>query len=172
MSEYHALLAKVDAFQAQAEVAQAPWLTCKRGCDGCCRLRRTAWAVEINHLRTHIQTLAAERQAELRARRHDPPVVAGQRCVFLDADGSCAVYAARPIICRTHGPAVQTDRGTSWCHLNFVGLTEPEVAQVPGVLDLTRLNTLLSVVNTRYQAHHPGPARQPLDAALDEEKPI
>lgn len=157
------------------EAVQRPWLACRTGCDGCCRLRRTAWAVEVEHLRRHVATLPPVDQARLAARRADPAVQAGTRCVFLDEAGACAVYAARPIICRTHGPAVRTPAGLSWCHLNFTGLTATEVAsQVPaaGVLDLERLNALLAVVNARHLARVGGPERLPLDAALDPIAPL
>ncbi|MEZ4467047.1 MAG: YkgJ family cysteine cluster protein [bacterium] len=171
-AEHAALLAKVDAFSAAVVAGQGPWLACRRGCDGCCRLRRTAWAVEVDALRAHVQTLSPDVQAALSARRSDPAVVAGERCVFLDPDGACAVYDARPVICRTHGPAVSSaDGGVQWCDLGFGGLDVAGVVErvPPGsILDLDRLNTLLAVVNARFLAARPGPARLPLDAALED----
>ncbi|MEZ4433014.1 MAG: YkgJ family cysteine cluster protein [bacterium] len=170
-AEYRALRDKVDAFAAQAHAAQAPWLSCRAGCDGCCRTRRSAWAVEIDALRAHLATLPAERRAALAARRDDPAVVAGERCVFLDGDGRCAVYEARPLICRTHGPAVRLPDGdTVWCALNFEGLDPAEVlARLPAgaVLDLELLNRMLALVNARYLQSRDEPARAGLDAALD-----
>lgn len=174
-AEYQALLSKVDAFAARAEAGQAPWLSCAAGCDGCCRTRRSAWAVEVDHLRRFVQRLPPARRAELAARRRDPAVVAGDRCVMLDPDGRCAVYPARPLICRTHGPAVRLPDGAlSWCGLNFEGL-DPEAvaAAVPGdaVLDLELLNRLLALINQRFvdgcaaRGEAP-PARADLDAAL------
>lgn len=170
-AEYRALCDKVDAFSARAHAAQAPWLRCRAGCDGCCRTRRTAWAVEIDALRAHLATLPETQRAALAARREDPAVVAGERCVFLDPDGRCAVYAARPLICRTHGPAVRLSGGeTVWCGLNFEGLEPAEVLdRLPegAVLDLELLNRLLALVNERYRAQRDEPARAWLGAALD-----
>ncbi|MCB9554203.1 MAG: YkgJ family cysteine cluster protein [Myxococcales bacterium] len=170
-AEYRALVEKVEAFAARAHAAQAPWLRCRAGCDGCCRTRRSAWAVEIDALRTHLATLPPERQSELAARREDPAVVAGARCVYLDPDGRCAVYAARPVICRTHGPAVRLPDGeTVWCGLNFEGLDEAAVlAALPAdaVLDLDLLNRMLALVNARYLQSRDRPARDDLGAALD-----
>lgn len=170
--EYAALREKVDGFAARAEAAQAEWLRCRAGCDGCCRLRRTAWAVEIDALRLYLTTLPAERRAALAARRADPPVAAGERCVYLDADGRCAVYPARPLICRTHGPALRLPDGSlAWCGLNFDGMTVAEVvAALPSdaVLDVDLLNRLLVMVNDRFLAGRGAiAARAPLDAALD-----
>ena len=168
---YGALLAKVDAFAARVHEAQSAWLKCARGCDACCRTRRTAWAVEVAALRAHLATLPPERREALTARRDDAEVRAGARCVYLDDDGSCAVYAARPVLCRTHGPAVRLDDALGWCALNFEGLDAATVAErvpIEAVLDTGRLNAMLALVNARHLAAHPGPERLALEAALDE----
>lgn len=169
--EYEALRDKVDAFAAHAEAAQAEWLRCRAGCDGCCRLRRTAWAVEIDAIRRHLATLRAEQRAALAARREAPAVAAGERCVFLDDDGRCAVYAARPLICRTHGPALRLPDGAlAWCGLNFEGVPDEAVAELlpaDAVLDVELVNRMLALINARYLDGRDEPARAPLDAALD-----
>ncbi len=171
LAEHEALLAKVDAFVARAEAVQRPWLRCGRGCDACCRTARTAWSVEVEHVARYVGGLAPERRAALEARRADPAVAAGRRCVFLDPDGACAVYAARPIICRTHGPLVtSTATGPMWCELNFPGEAPAQVpALVPAdaVLDLEKLDALLALVNRRFLASGGGPERRPLTDALD-----
>jgi hypothetical protein len=169
-AELSALHAKVAAFEAVVEAGQARYLQCRRGCDGCCRTARSAWAVELDHLRTFVSTLPAADQAALRARRDAPDVVAGERCVFLDDDGGCAVYPARPIICRTHGPAVRTpDDALTWCGLNFAGLTAEDVAgAVPtaSIINLALLDSMLALINARFVAHAGVEARGPLTDAL------
>lgn len=170
-AEYRALLEKVDAFAARAEAAQGPYLRCRRGCDACCRTARTAWAVEVAHVARFVESMPAARREALRARRDHPEVRAGRRCVFLDDDGGCAVYPARPVICRTHGPAVTSAAsGLVWCALNFEGLGPDEVAAAapPGsVLDLDRLNALLAVVNARFVEGRAIPPRRPLADAVE-----
>lgn len=169
LAEYRAVVARVDAFVAAAEPAQSSHLACKAGCDGCCRTRRTAWGVELVALAAWLAE-HPERVAPLAARREHPDVVAGARCVFLDDDGQCDVYPARPVLCRTHGPAVRSSEGLAWCGLNFVGLDAAGVEAAVAaehVLDLERVNTLLAVVNQRFQAQTGAPLRGPLEWALD-----
>ncbi|MCB9536374.1 MAG: YkgJ family cysteine cluster protein [Myxococcales bacterium] len=169
-AELAALHAKVAAFEAVVEAGQGRFLECRRGCDGCCRTARSAWAVELDHLRTFLHTLPAADLAALRARRDAPAVLAGERCVFLDDDGGCAVYAARPVICRTHGPAVRTpDDALTWCALNFAEMSADAVAAaVPttAIINLALLDSMLALINVRYVAHTGADARGPLTDAL------
>lgn len=139
---------------------------CRRGCDACCRTRRTAWAVEVEAIRSYVSDLPAARQAALRVRRERADVVAGERCVFLDDDGGCAVYAARPVLCRTHGPAVKLEGALAWCALNFEGADAAELLDDDQVLDADRLNLMLLLVNQRFLADNPRPEREALEAAI------
>lgn len=171
-AEYGALVARVDAFAERVQAAQGPWLRCAEGCDMCCRQRRTAFTVEVDALRDWLAQQPAALRARLDARRNDPEVVAGRRCVYLDAAGRCDVYPARPLLCRTHGPALRTDETTlSWCALNFEGLSAAQVeAQVPAdaVLNLELLNRMLVLINEKHRAGTPErPTRLDLEAALE-----
>jgi Fe-S-cluster containining protein len=61
-----------------------------------------------------------ERQVELRSDFHpDEPL-----CGHLDAQGLCSIYAARPLICRTHGSLILSDEGLDHCPWNFQELEE------------------------------------------------
>lgn len=176
-AEYLALVAKVDAFTAErVEPVQGPYLRCRAGCDACCRTGRTAFAVEIQALRQQVALLPAPTRLGLAARAASAAVTGGERCVFLDPDGRCAVYAARPLLCRTHGPAVhQGAEGLAWCALNFTEVAPAAVAALVGadaVLGLEHLNRLLALINQAFMAAHPGhPLRAPLAAALETELP-
>jgi len=79
------------------------------------------------------------------------------------------VYPVRPMICRTHGPAVRVDEALAWCALNFAGLSVPEVeAAVPAssVLSVELVNRMLVVVNTQFVEAAGGPHRVALREAL------
>lgn len=61
-----------------------------------------------------------ERQVNLRSDLHpDEPL-----CDHLDARGLCRIYAARPLICRTHGMLILSDDGLDHCPWNFQDLEE------------------------------------------------
>jgi len=170
-SRYGELLARLDAFEARVQAAQGRFLRCAAGCDACCRLRRTAFPVEVAAIRAHLVALAPEDLEVLRARQTDPEVVGGRRCAFLAPDGRCAVYEARPIVCRTHGPAIRTSEGLSYCALNFEGLGAASVeATLPAdaVLNLELVNRMLVLIDTAYRAEVALPAAVPLRLDLAE----
>ena len=171
-AEYQALLAKVDAFAERVERGQGEWLSCSAGCSQCCRLDRTAWAVELDHIRHYLQSLPNNILAEIRSRLSDADVQAGQRCVFLDHEEQCSIYAARPLICRTHGPAVRLPSAdVVWCDLNFEGLDETAVVDTvsqDSILDIELLNRTLSLINQLYLSAHSEPLRASLRSTLED----
>ena len=168
---YLTFVAKVDAFVHQAHAGQSSFLQCGYGCDGCCRVRRSAYTVEIDTIRQYVSALPQERQDALQIRRETLDASGESRCVFLEDDGGCAVYPARPLICRTHGPAVLLpDSQLAWCELNFVGLEPSNVlAQIDAgtILDVNLLNQTLAIINAQYIDGDDRPARTPLAEALD-----
>jgi len=160
-----AVRARVDAFVAQAERAQAPHLKCRAACAMCCKVDRAAFAVEVDAIRRWLAERPAVRSAAL-ARPRQP-----DRCVFLNDDDLCDVYPVRPMICRTHGPAVRLDDEVVWCGLNFEGLSAAQVADtVPpsSVLSIELVNRMLVVVNTQFVEAAGGAPRAPLRDALND----
>lgn len=86
--------AKVDAQIAAVEKSLADsglHLKCCKGCSGCCRDALTmseAEAAVIRKLYPNVGKLSPH---------------ASGTCPFLDENGACRIYEARPYICRTHG---------------------------------------------------------------------
>ena len=83
---------------------------------------------------------------------------APERCVMLEDDGRCAIYASRPLVCRSQGLALAYpsdvvpveavraragDKALVWCPLNFTA-HPPTGADV---LDAGRLDEALAVLN-------------------------
>jgi hypothetical protein len=61
-------------------------------------------------------------------------------------DRRCTAYAARPLICRSHGLAVRAEAVVDSCPLNY-----RDHPPLPGcVLDLGNVTTVLVLVNRLY----------------------
>jgi len=153
-------LAKVDAFHAQVVRRRGEDLACRLGCDACCQVRLSVSAVEAAAVERELDGGGDALRARLAARlseapeRDNPP-----RCIMLEDDGSCAVYEARPMVCRTQGMALRYPPRTFpedavmardgegsdivWCPLNF--RHAPPEGQ--DVLEAGRLDEMLALVN-------------------------
>lgn len=100
-------------------------LQCAKGCAGCCLDDLSVFAVEAARI---------ERQAaEVLATQPGPPGA----CAFLDAEGACRIYTARPYVCRTQGlplrwidetPAGDLVERRDICELNEPG--EPDLVEL------------------------------------------
>ncbi|HMV68287.1 MAG TPA: YkgJ family cysteine cluster protein, partial [Myxococcota bacterium] len=86
------LHAAVDELVAPLAARHGDRLACRRGCHGCCRDGLTVFEVEADRIRALHPDLL----------RDGAPAPA-PGCAFLDADGACRVYDARPYVCRTQG---------------------------------------------------------------------
>lgn len=162
LADYRAVLARVDAFAAEVAARRAADVKCRAGCDGCCKVELSVSPVEAESVRRHLRVLPADVRARVTERaRHG----LRHRCVMLEGDGTCAIYAARPLVCRTQGLPLRYPRGfvpadtvaaragdddVVWCPLNFTeGAPEGR-----DVLDAERVDLMLGLVNQRYCDAH------------------
>ena len=154
--DYRRLRDRVDAFAAEVSERRRDDLSCGPGCSACCEAHLSVSAIEAAEVVRALDALAPERREALRARagreaEGDP------RCVMLDDDGLCAVYEARPIVCRTQGlpllyppgfvPAEAvlgpTPKGdVTCCPLNFTR-SQPSARDV---LDMGHVDTMLALI--------------------------
>lgn len=168
LSRYQALAAKVDDFFARVAARHAADLRCRPGCATCCVPGLTVTGVEAAAIVAHIGALDATARAALA-----PPGPAGG-CVALDAAGSCRIYGARPLVCRSHGVPIRLPREGGLpviqaCELNFTA-RGPAVADPDCVLDQTTLSATLLAIDRLHAAEQgadPG-ARQDLANVIRE----
>lgn len=164
--EYEALVSKVSAFVDATSERRANDLHCRKGCDACCHAWLTVTEVEAANVRAGLSALSTEQRQHVRARgqreltreqlSHEAP-----RCAMLEDDGSCAIYAHRPLVCRTQGHALRYPPNVvplaavrahakagevTWCPLNYTNAA-PQSADV---LDAQLVDQLLGVVNLRF----------------------
>jgi Fe-S-cluster containining protein len=155
-SDYLALRAKVDAFGAATTERRQADLRCRAGCTACCEVHLEVSEVEARYVRDALAALDVPARSRLAERAGHP----SRRCVMLEGDGRCAIYEARPLVCRTQGHALRYPPGTlpesavratgasaevTWCPLNY---TEQGPA-AEDVLDAERVDVLLALVNRR-----------------------
>ena len=99
LDNYFQMIARLDALCRKIQDVLSGNITCSEGCSSCCTAI-TLFPVEAAALNAALETLPdAQRDA---IRRHVAAQAGGERCPLLE-DHRCLLYAARPIICRTHG---------------------------------------------------------------------
>lgn len=127
------LRARVDAHFDQALARTPAAFQCAAGCDACCHVRIGVFAVEADPIRRALAGLATRDPAlrrRVRDQADDP--THQDRCALL-VDGRCAVYAERPLICRSHGLPIAVPDPTDasgklrldHCPLNFQNQSPP-----------------------------------------------
>lgn len=154
LAEYLAAREKIDAAARVVFERRKRDVACERGCARCCVEGLSVLSVEAFALQEHLD------EHGLSGAPSPPP----GGCAFLDGEGACTVYEARPLVCRTHGLPVRMPGGagdegarrrtlpvlddTEVCELNF-----RERAPAPDdVLDGERISALLLVVEQRFRA--------------------
>jgi hypothetical protein len=175
--EYENLLARVDVTCAEIAGRRAADLECRKGCTQCCHVQLSLSPVETDSARLALNALPPESRERIRARAAalpaEPPDDAA--CVMLEEDGACAIYSARPIVCRTQGHGLLYPKGTlpegsifatsstgeiTWCPLNYTeGKPRSEDILQAGVID-----AVLAQVNLRAVGAEGAQARVEMSA--------
>jgi len=147
LRNYHNLVAKIDSLCTEIMMQCADSISCSKGCDACCRHFSIFWVEAVN-LANFVANLPQKQAALLQSKAQ---YLAEQDVCPLLVDGVCALYSARPIICRTHGLPVlarnETTQIVDFCPRNFT-LAET----LPGhlIIDLDQLNTTLVAINALF----------------------
>jgi hypothetical protein len=147
LANYRTLLLKVDALCRRIVAAFPAQVTCRAGCDSCCR-HLTLFPVEAAVLAAAVAELPVHEADRIRALGASA-VTAGP-CPLLE-HGRCLLYVARPIICRTHGLPILTEVDgagqVDFCPRNFQG-----IPSLPGeaVIHLDVVNASLAAVNALF----------------------
>jgi len=165
LENYQKLVQRVDRHIAAIKKAFPDQIACKKGCDLCCKFL-TLFPVEALSL-----SLAFTRQAEDIKAKVSLKIERGKDTCPLLINRVCALYPARPIICRTHGyPLYMEKKGKihiDFCPENFTGMA---LFPKEAMLDIEHLNTLLAVINRQFvgsiKADPPFLDRIPISEAL------
>src|SRR4051812_27525664 len=134
------LLAEIAAVMAEAVRRSGDWVVCRLGCTACCIGPFAITQLDALRLQRGMETLAASdpsRAAAVRARAAEylaamgdgldedglPHAMNEVACPALDpATGGCDLYEARPVTCRSFGPATRIgDNRLAACELCYIG---------------------------------------------------
>lgn len=169
MSErYRQLCDKVDAFFARVEARHRDELRCDRGCYDCCDVRLSITGVEAAAVTAAWRALPEEKRVEVRATWRDGATA----CAALDRKGRCAVYAGRPLVCRSHGVPIRfsdpRDKRSlpviEACFHNFT-TAGPAAADADCVLDQTTLSAMLLLIDREDATARSRPLNQRFELA-------
>jgi Fe-S-cluster containining protein len=152
------LTGQLDAALADAARRSGRWLLCGPGCSECCHGPFGITQLDAHRLRMGLAELEERdppRATRVRERARDAAARLAQQfpgvslaqagaadveadgrfprdepCPALDPEtGSCDLYKARPVICRTFGPPVRGEYGSvAICEKCFQGATAEEIA--------------------------------------------
>lgn len=154
---YRQLVRRVDELSARLTERYRRHLACGPGCSGCCRHHLSVFRVEADAVREAYLALDPALRDRIRARAER--VVAGDEsaaCPML-IDDRCAIYEARPLICRTQGLPllIEADDGgleVDFCPLNFTQSGAVDELDEDHLVPLDAINTRLALVNIEYCA--------------------
>jgi Fe-S-cluster containining protein len=138
------LIRIVDSARAEAGRNAGDWIVCRAGCYACCLGPFPISQLDAARLRAGLESLDPERAARVRervAQSAGRTLSDDEPCPALDPQsGTCDLYEARPLTCRTFGPAVRGSSGTiGVCELCFNGATDEEIAACAVDLDTDAL---------------------------------
>ena len=154
------LIQIVAAGMAEAARRSGAWLACRPGCHQCCMGPFAITQLDAIRLRAglaDLELLDPERAAGVRRRAQasverlrlespaDPvghaldcdEAAEDEPCPALDpGSGTCDLYAARPVTCRTFGPAVRFGaESVAVCELCYQGASDAEIAACEVAVD-------------------------------------
>lgn len=147
------LIQIVDAALAESARKAGGWLVCRPGCCKCCMGPFPISPLDAQRLREGLADLESqdpERAARVLDRARTSTEADDKPCPALDPDtGTCDLYAARPLTCRTFGPPVRCRSGAlAICELCFDGATEEEIEACIVDLDVATLDPTATTETT------------------------
>ncbi len=158
MPQYRELLKAVDVLAARLSAFYRGHLVCSPGCSACCMHHLSVFEVEADGISEALADLPAALRSRLRlqaqaaVRNEAGP---GEAACPLLVNDLCAIYPARPLICRTQGLPLllDDDEGAAvvdFCPLNFTAAGAAESLEEAYLVPLEELNARLVWANHAY----------------------
>lgn len=166
MQQLGLLRQRVEEFASEA--SNQGGISCANGCSSCCHVDLAVTAIEAVCIQRAVERLPEDTREGLQQRAS---ALAKSRdssdplpCVMLDENGSCTIYADRPMICRTQGLALRypidfvpeeslsarASDGSAlcWCPLCYTESKPNRTA----ILDAVKIDELLGIIDQGYRS--------------------
>ena len=127
-AEYLQIASLVEAEFARNKARFGDRMRCRLGCTDCCHHLFNVDTLEARRIADYVAELPNQEQEKLSARarfyQERRSRLEGRRlaCAALTPEGACAIYAARPLVCREFGMPIYDPRqpgSLKACELNF-----------------------------------------------------
>ena len=143
LERYHTLCQWCDRFYGAVHERLGEHMQCGRGCWFCCTMKSVS-QLEAHAIREYLEDLEAVPSSTA------VNEYSSGACPML-ADGECAIYPVRPVICRTHGVPMRhgEDGNIGSCRMNFEKL-DLDTVDPSLVLDERKLTENLMRLNVAY----------------------
>jgi hypothetical protein len=139
---------RVTAHNARVLSAHPTQFSCRKGCAGCCSSERQVNDLEYAALENGFAQLS-EAKKELLKRTNS-----GEDCPLL-IEKACALYAERPLICRSHGLPIVMENRLDVCPLNFEDIDLQSLPDTD-LLSVDTLTAILTVSNRLFCSENGG----------------
>ncbi|NOZ61262.1 MAG: hypothetical protein GXO74_06235 [Calditrichaeota bacterium] len=147
--EYQSLIHKIEQTCSQLEGFYQEHLICRSGCSHCCKVDRSVLAIEAYFIEQQLKEFSTGRIRKMRSqyKKND------QYCPMLWHD-RCAIYPARPIICRIQGlPILYVEAEIAfvdYCRLNFTQLPENYEFNEKRIIDMREFNSEVARLDQQF----------------------
>ncbi len=158
VTAYPQFLLHISGLSEQLHAHYAQHLVCRAGCSGCCHHHLSVFQVEADAIAEAVTLLPDEMRQRVtqQAKQITSDEANGINiaCPLL-VDNRCAIYAARPVICRTQGLPLllEAEDGTpevDFCPLNFTATNALDHLTEDKLIQLETINLQLATVNLQH----------------------
>lgn len=146
LKNYRHLLRALDRIGAAVQKQYGASMACRKGCSECCILT-SVFPIEAHAIHQYVQSHPGCIKDTLTKKGK------GRACHFLNPEGVCLIYPARPVICRTHGNPLLIEGRLDFCRKNFNGVKR---IKSDVLVPLEGLNRALVSLNREFLKSHEG----------------
>ena len=154
VTAYPQFLTHINDLSERLHTHYARHLVCRAGCSGCCHHHLSLFKVEADAIAEAVTALPEEMRERVTQQARQIIGDEAATCPLL-VDDRCAIYAARPVICRTQGLPLllEVEDGTpevDFCPLNFTAADAFDDLSKDKLVPLETINLQLAVLNLQY----------------------